>query len=66
MKKVAANTWVCGSGSAESLETWGDLVVLGTHSRTGTSRFMIGSVAEAVVRKAPADILLIPSRGLPS
>lgn len=33
-----------------------------TRSRSGTTRFMIGRVAEAVARKAPTDILLIPPR----
>jgi nucleotide-binding universal stress UspA family protein len=43
-------------------EEWGaDLLVLGTHGRTGMSRFMIGSVAEAVIRKAPCDLLVIPA-----
>jgi nucleotide-binding universal stress UspA family protein len=38
-----------------------DLVVLGTHGRTGVSRFLIGSVAEAVLRGALCDVLVIPA-----
>lgn len=42
-------------------EEWGaDLLVLGTHGRTGASRFLIGSVAESVMRGAPCDVLVIP------
>ena len=36
-----------------------DLVVMGTHGRTGLSRLLMGSVAEAVVRKAPCPVLTI-------
>lgn len=42
-------------------EDWGaDLLVLGTHGRGGASRFLIGSVAEAVVRNALCNVLVIP------
>lgn len=36
-----------------------DLVVMGTHGRTGLGRILMGSVAEAVVRKAPCPVLTI-------
>lgn len=36
-----------------------DLIVLGTHGRTGLSRLLMGSVAEAVVRKAKCPVLTI-------
>ena len=35
-----------------------ELVVLGTHGRTGLSRILMGSVAEAVVRHAPCPVLI--------
>ncbi len=35
-----------------------DMVVLGTHGRTGMSRLLMGSVAEAVVRRSPAPVLV--------
>jgi nucleotide-binding universal stress UspA family protein len=38
-----------------------DLIVLGTHSRTGLSHILLGSVAEAVIRQAPCRVLTVPS-----
>jgi len=40
-----------------------DLIVMGTHGRHGLSRFLIGSVAEHVVRNAPC--LVLTAKGLP-
>ncbi|MGH7172393.1 MAG: universal stress protein [Gemmataceae bacterium] len=36
-----------------------DLIVMGTHGRTGLSRLLMGSVAEQVVRKAPCPVLTV-------
>jgi nucleotide-binding universal stress UspA family protein len=36
-----------------------DLVVLGTHGRTGLAHMLIGSVAERVVRSAPCAVLTV-------
>ena len=36
-----------------------DLIVMGTHGRTGLGRLLMGSVAEAVVRRAPCPVLTI-------
>lgn len=36
-----------------------DLVVIGTHGRTGLSHAVMGSVAEKVVRKAPCPVLTV-------
>jgi universal stress protein A len=38
-----------------------DLIVLGTHGRTGVSRAILGSVAEGVVRRATCRVLTVPS-----
>lgn len=35
-----------------------DLVVIGTHGRTGVARLMLGSVAERVIRGAPIPVLV--------
>jgi nucleotide-binding universal stress UspA family protein len=40
-----------------------DLVVVGTHGHTGATRFLLGSVANATVRRAPCDVLVV--RGAP-
>jgi len=36
-----------------------DLIVLGTHGRTGLTRLLMGSVAENVVRKAKCPVLTV-------
>jgi nucleotide-binding universal stress UspA family protein len=40
-------------------ETTADLIVMGTHGRTGLGRLLMGSVAEQVVRKAPCPVLTV-------
>lgn len=40
-------------------EVGADLVVMGTHGRTGFSRLIMGSVAEEVLRKAPCPVLTV-------
>ncbi|MEX2584298.1 MAG: universal stress protein [Gemmatimonadota bacterium] len=49
--------------TAEAGEWNADLIVLGTHGRTGASRFLIGSVAESALKNAPCDVLVIPNPG---
>jgi nucleotide-binding universal stress UspA family protein len=44
---------------AEARETNADLVVMGTHGRTGLGRLLMGSVAEQVVRKASCPVLTV-------
>jgi nucleotide-binding universal stress UspA family protein len=39
-----------------------DLVVMGTHGRSGIEHILIGSVAEKVVRKSPCPVLTIRPR----
>jgi nucleotide-binding universal stress UspA family protein len=36
-----------------------DLIVMGTHGRRGVERFMLGSVAEEVVRHAPCSVMTV-------
>jgi nucleotide-binding universal stress UspA family protein len=46
---------------AAEADTWpADLLVLGTHGRTGSSRFLLGSVAERTIRGSRGNVLVIP------
>jgi len=40
-----------------------DLVVMGTHGRSGIEHILIGSVAEKVVRKSPCPVLTVRPKG---
>jgi nucleotide-binding universal stress UspA family protein len=40
-----------------------DLIVVGTHGRSGLSHVLLGSVAERVVRKAPCPVLTVHPEG---
>jgi nucleotide-binding universal stress UspA family protein len=42
-----------------------DLVVVGTHGRRGISRWLLGSVAEAVVRLAPCPVFVVRPKAVP-
>lgn len=53
-----------GMGIADAIvadaKSWpADLLVAGTHGRTGLGHLLLGSVAEGIVRISPAPILLI-------
>ena len=37
-----------------------DLIVIGTHGRTGVQRLLLGSVAENVLRRSPTPVLVVP------
>lgn len=43
-------------------ERGADLLVVGSHGRTGLTHLLLGSVAEAVVRHAPCDVLVVRRR----
>jgi nucleotide-binding universal stress UspA family protein len=43
----------------EALNWKADLIVIGTHGRSGLSRLLLGSVAEDVVRGASIPVLLV-------
>ena len=45
---------------ARAAQEHADLIVLGTHRRHALQRFMLGSVAEKVLRRAPCAVLMVP------
>lgn len=52
-------------GVAEAILTYADehdvdIIFMGTHGRSGIERFLLGSVAERVVRKGHRPVTLIP------
>jgi nucleotide-binding universal stress UspA family protein len=36
-----------------------DMIVMGTHGRSGLSQVLMGSVAERIVRKSPCPVLTV-------
>ena len=57
-----------GSAAAEivdqAADMQADLLVMGTHGRSGFERLVLGSVTERVLRKAPCPVMTVPT-GLP-
>jgi nucleotide-binding universal stress UspA family protein len=44
-------------------EEWNaDLIILGTHGRTGFDHFISGSVAEGVARRSLCPVLIVPNK----
>jgi len=44
-----------------------DVIVMGTHGRTGLERLLMGSVAEKVLRDAPCSVMVVKlPRGVPA
>jgi nucleotide-binding universal stress UspA family protein len=45
-------------------EDWNaDLIIMGSHGRTGLARLLLGSVAQAVVAHAPCSVEVVRRRG---
>lgn len=61
---TARSEVTCGEPAEMILDTAGavaaDLIVMTTHGRSGLSRLIYGSVAEAVLRRSPIPVLLVP------
>jgi universal stress protein E len=47
--------------SRVAAEMYPDLLVIGTHSRSGIAKILLGSVAEEVLRALEIDILVVPT-----
>jgi nucleotide-binding universal stress UspA family protein len=43
--------------------TRADLIIMGTHGRSGLAHALLGSVAERVVQHSPCPVLIVPHRG---
>ncbi len=43
-----------------------DLIVVGTHGRTGLHRLLVGSVAELIVRSAHCHVLVVREKSYPT
>lgn len=43
-----------------ALANGSDIIVMGTHGRSGLKRFLLGSVAEGVTRHSPIPVLAVP------
>lgn len=56
-----------GEAVADEARTWNaDLVVVGSHGRSGVSRAVLGSGAEQVVRLAPVPVLVVRGSAAPA
>ena len=63
-KRVEAHV-VAGAGVPDTLDAQAgqlgaDLIVMGTHGRTGLAHVVYGSVAERTLRRAPCPVLTVP------
>jgi nucleotide-binding universal stress UspA family protein len=51
------------SAIVDEADKWGaDLIVVGSHGRTGVKRWLLGSVAQAVVGHAPCSVEVVRRR----
>lgn len=57
---VVDGTRVADTIDQEAARLVADLIVMGTHGRTGLAHLLLGSVAEATLRHAPCPVLTVP------
>jgi nucleotide-binding universal stress UspA family protein len=50
------------AATLQELSLQGDLIVMTSHGRSGMMRWLLGSVAEQLVREGPVPVLLVPAR----
>ena len=67
-KGLRVETAVCEGYAAtviveEAAERDIDLIVIGTHGRSGFKHLLLGSIAERVVHKAPCPVLTVRAQG---
>ncbi len=49
----------------QAAQEWNvDMIVVGTHGRRGLSRLVLGSVAEAVLRRSTVPVVVVPTAAL--
>jgi len=66
--RVTRHTMIAGPSEGIcrfASENAADVIVLSTHGRTGLARWVMGSVAEHVVRKSPCPVLTVHPDGRP-
>lgn len=52
-------------GIIQQAEHWNaELIVIGTHGRTGINHLLMGSVAESVARKSSCPVLIVPNKDM--
>lgn len=56
---VVTSAWPASAILAYAKDEQIDLIILGTHGRTGIAHFFMGSVAQHVVRSAPCPVLTL-------
>ena len=65
MELVQERLIVTGAPAAEIMQCAAanqvQLIIIGTHGRRGVNRFLMGSVAERVLREAPCAVLVVPA-----
>ena len=66
--EVALDLWVEEASDVHTAilqhanEAGADLLVMGSHGRSGFARLFLGSVTERVIRRAPCPTLVVPAR----
>lgn len=53
---------VAGTVVAQAKRWRADLIVVGSHGRTGVDRVLMGSDAEQIARRSPVPVLIVPAR----